>query len=184
MTILKADLLTPANFITMCGLLVTTYGAIRLDTLVGFIIVIFGKFLDVLDGPVARRTHASDLGAVMDATADKITGLIILTSALYFDLAPLWFILFLFSQHIIVAMLSVYAAIRGIAIKVTQLGKNNMFFHLFTLFLFIDSHFVANSVSRFVWNIGLVATLVSVVTGMATTVSYFRLVFQTKTNSR
>ena len=180
MTIAKQDVLTPANFITVSGLVITTYGATRLNTLDGFIIVIIGKFLDVVDGFVARKTHTSDFGAAMDATADKITGFIILISALIFDMVTVGFIIFLLVQHLIVAGLSVFAALRGISLKVTKLGKRNMFLHLVTLFILIGSHFVKGSIGQFAWNIGHILILASIITGLATALDYLRTIFEAK----
>lgn len=174
MKLAKHDVLTPANAVTLGGLIITGFGAARLNTLAGFIVVIFGKLLDVLDGPIARRTHASDLGAALDATADKITGLIILISALYFDLAPTWLIVFLFSQHITVSALGIYASARGRVLKVSRLGKNNMFLHLLTLFVLIGSNFAHGGLSQAIGGLGLILAIASIITGLATTYSYLK----------
>lgn len=174
MKLAKHDILTLANAVTLSGLIITGFGAARLNTLDGFMLVIFGKLLDVLDGPIARRTHASDLGAALDATADKITGLVILISALYFGLAPTWLIVFLFSQHVAVSVISIYAALGGWVLKVIRLGKNNMFLHLFTLFVMIGGNFTHGGLSQAIRGLGLTLAIASIITGLATTYSYLK----------
>src|SRR6266571_1334975 len=162
MKIYSRDLFTPANLITLIGLALTIFGATRLNTIAGLIVVIIGKAFDLLDGPIARRTHASQFGANMDTTADKLTGLTIIAAAYHFKLAPVLFLAYVFLQHFIVSVISVIAEFRGKHISVTQAGKHNMFLHVLALMLFILSSLTSSNISRPVYWIAVIIALASI----------------------
>lgn len=132
----RADLITPANALTTLGVVLTIVGAIRLDTVAGFFIVGSGKFLDIADGLVARRTHTSNFGAFFDASADKLTALVLLIAAYHFRIAPIAFLLFVFFYHGSIAAMALDAERHGIRTRPTRLGKNTMFLHIGALLFF------------------------------------------------
>ena len=79
--------LTPNN-ITWLGLLMAVIAAllVAMDNLLaaGFI-VIFGGFLDMLDGALARRTgKVSRFGGVLDSTIDRLSEGVLLLGIIYF----------------------------------------------------------------------------------------------------
>ena len=132
----NADLFTPANAVTAAGVILTFIGALSLNTLHGFIIAGTGKALDMVDGPIARRTHTSHFGALFDAGSDKFTSVVLLFSAYHFKLAPVAFLLFVLLYHLAVLGLSLDAEAHGIETKPTRLGKNTMFLHIGAILLF------------------------------------------------
>lgn len=69
----KQEVCTIPNAISLAGAAMTWHGAERIDTPSGTAEVIVGRSLDTIDGPIARATgQASDVGAFIDATSDKI----------------------------------------------------------------------------------------------------------------
>jgi phosphatidylglycerophosphate synthase len=127
MKIHTSDVLTPANAITLVGLGMSLYGAYNLDTLSGTLIFGAGKSLDMLDGPVARRTHASDFGAAFDATADKIAIGAALVASVIHESAPLPVIGFIAAQNITNTVFTLAAEKRGLQPKTSWEGKRAMF---------------------------------------------------------
>jgi phosphatidylglycerophosphate synthase len=176
-TIRTEDILTPANAVTLLGLGLTIVGAARLDTGLGFLLVVIGKLLDIADGRVARRTHTSRFGTVMDTTADKITSLVLLLSAYHFNLVPVAFLLFVFWQHLTVAAITVYATLSGVALRVTAVGRQNMFLNSLALFLLIATNFVGGLLQDLSFGLGAILVGVSIVYGISTILSYTHQAF-------
>lgn len=133
----KTDLLTPANAITLIGLVLTVAGMLRFNTYLGLALVFAGRTLDLLDGPVARRTRTSRIGAIFDATTDKIVSFGLLIAAYLFDLAPLWFIVPVFLYHLSIVAYSVMTEHRGASVETIQPGKYAIFLQTGALVLFV-----------------------------------------------
>ena len=112
-------------------------GALKLDTPLGFWLVAIGKFMDVLDGQVARRTHSSNFGADYDAIADKITVLLLVISAFYYQLVPLPFLLFIICYHGLISLMGLDALFHNIDAEPSRLGKNTMVLHILAIALFV-----------------------------------------------
>lgn len=72
MKVSKKDIFRPANAVSVAGLALSMWGARRINTYRGLLAFGVGRIFDLLDGPIARRTGSSDLGAAIDASADKI----------------------------------------------------------------------------------------------------------------
>ena len=130
------DVFSPANIVTIIGFGMTSYGSFRLNTAVGFWLVLFGRLLDVLDGPIARRTHTSRLGAVLDATVDKFTVLAITLGLFAYDLAPHTIVAYILSQNLLIALMNIVSARRKIAVESTRAGKLNIFMQMSCMILF------------------------------------------------
>lgn len=123
----RADILTPANAISILGLSMTIYGSFHIETLAGVLILGTGRLIDVFDGKVARATHTSQLGAAIDATCDKL-GLLFLLPAVWFaHIAPYWLLMYIAVQNITNVILSSLTATRGKAPSSSRYGKYAMF---------------------------------------------------------
>ena len=85
--------LTPANFVSLIGALLMVRGLLFLrdDQLIrGTVLVLVGRFADILDGIVADYTKTkSPLGEAIDATVDKILLILALYVLLDKSLIPL-----------------------------------------------------------------------------------------------
>lgn len=127
MKIEKEDILTPANLATILGLALTIHGATQLNTVQGVAEIGVGRVLDLLDGPIARATHASRLGAMLDASADKLATFAILASAWHYDVAPKTMIGLIAAQNIINAGISLYAEHHDKNMESSLAGKRAMF---------------------------------------------------------
>lgn len=74
---------------SVAGAVLAWRGAKRIDTTAGIAQVAAGRFIDVLDGIVARKTgQTSDFGALLDAGLDKAVTAIILYEIKSKNLAP------------------------------------------------------------------------------------------------
>ncbi|HSW79256.1 MAG TPA: CDP-alcohol phosphatidyltransferase family protein [Candidatus Saccharimonadales bacterium] len=169
----RADVLTPANAITTAGLLLTAAGALILNTPLGFWLVIIGKFMDVIDGQVARRTHTSNFGADYDAIADKITVLILVLSTFYYHLVPLPFLIFLVIYHGIIAVIGLDALFHSIDADPSRLGKYTMTLHMLAIGLFIFDG-VFHFAHQAVFILAIAVALTGVSTGIICLTRYIR----------
>lgn len=127
MKITRKDVLTPANFVSLVGLSLTIYGALNIRTLHGVLLLGLGRFVDIFDGKIARATHTSPFGALLDATCDKI-GIAFLVTAVWFaDIAPVCLLGYILLQNIINVVFSLLAVGKGGAISSSKAGKYAMF---------------------------------------------------------
>ena len=171
----KNDLLTPANGLSTIGLVLTVAGSFSLNTLSGLAMVAIGRLCDVLDGPLARATHASRTGAIIDVTMDKVAGLAILLATFYYQLAPAIFILFVFCQHAIVAAVSVLAELKKRPLSSSSAGKHNMFLHVVTLLTYALEKHVGGSAGQLIYVVATVLAILSVYSGIKVTYEYYGL---------
>lgn len=160
-SVTTSDVFTAANGITLAGAILTLIGAIKLNTVFGLTCVIVGRAFDVLDGPVARRTHSSHFGAMFDATSDKLVGLALLIAAYHFRLAPVIFLLLVFVHHLIITTLSFLTEKRGQATQAGKAGKYTMFLHLSAISLFVWSHF-STRYTQSLRDVALAAAVISI----------------------
>lgn len=158
----QSDLYTPANAVTLIGTVVTLAGALRLNTVSGLVFVIAGRLCDVIDGPLARRTHTSHFGAVLDATADKITGLALLIAAYHFKLAPLAFILGVFVYHLIVTIISGLTEGNHTPTQVSKAGKKAMFLQVGAIIWFVWASHVSHLPHTILYDLALLFALPSI----------------------
>lgn len=85
----RTDIPTIPNAMSIAGAVLALRGAKRIDTTAGIAQVAAGRFIDVLDGIVARKTgQTSDFGALLDAGLDKAVTAIILYEIKSKNLAP------------------------------------------------------------------------------------------------
>lgn len=128
MKVEREDLLTPANTATLIGLALTLHGAANLDSLQGVIEVGAGRALDLIDGHLARKFHASRFGAALDGTADKIATVGMLAGAYHYQAAPELFLGYVLAQNIVNAGITLYAEHKGQHPESSPAGKRGMFF--------------------------------------------------------
>lgn len=85
----RTDIPTIPNAMSIAGAVLAWRGAKRIDTTTGVAQVAAGRFIDILDGIVARKTgQTSDFGALLDAGLDKAVTAIILYEIKSKNLAP------------------------------------------------------------------------------------------------
>lgn len=105
------DVLSIPNGMSAVGALLACKGAEHLDSYPGLTATVAGRFLDALDGPVARATgQTSNFGAIVDAGLDKIATTKILYELIKKDAIP----------REIVAALGVSQAVNALATFVTM----------------------------------------------------------------
>lgn len=127
MKITRRDVFTPANATSILGLSLTIYGAFNLTSLSGVLILGLGRFIDVFDGKIARATHTSKLGALVDATCDKIGIAVLVPAAWIADIAPVWLLVYILLQNILNVVFSILTAARGGEPESSKHGKYAMF---------------------------------------------------------
>jgi phosphatidylglycerophosphate synthase len=127
MKVTRQDLFTPANAVSLIGLILTIYGSFNLSSISGVLLLGLGRFIDIFDGKIARATHTSDFGAMLDATCDKI-GIAVLVPAVWLaDIAPVWLLVYILVQNILNVIFSLIAVNKGGAVSSSKAGKYAMF---------------------------------------------------------
>ena len=170
-TISRRDVLAPANFVSLAGLLLTIYGAVNITTLSGVVVLGIGRFIDVFDGKVARATHASPFGALVDATCDKIGIAVLLPAVWIAGIAPYWLLVYIALQNILNIILNWLTAARGGTPASSKTGKYAMFAQNVSLGFYalgntIDSHIAVR--------IGLLIGIASIYWAIKATIGYAR----------
>jgi phosphatidylglycerophosphate synthase len=181
MKIERGDILTPANAATLIGMGMTLYGAANLNSLEGVTFVLAGRALDLIDGPLARRTHESRFGAALDGTADKIATIGMVAGALYFDAAPVALLGYVFAQNVVNAALTVYAEHKGLHPESSKLGKRGMFFQNLAIGSFALANVIESQrLEQGVETIGLISAVLGVALGAVGTKGYIEAVKRPK----
>lgn len=178
MALSRNDLITPANLISLCGIGVTVAGALHLNTPQGLLLAAGGRALDLLDGPVARRTHTSDFGAAVDATSDKLTLLILLIACIYYQSVPVAFLAYVFAHHAAISAISIIATVKKIAITVNRPGKLAMFFQLLAILLFAACAIVSGLAHAVTLAGALMSGLIGIIMGTVALWLYAQVLMQ------
>lgn len=132
----REDVLSPANAVSLIGLAFTLYGALNINSLSGVLILGLGRLIDVFDGKVARATHVSQFGALVDATCDKIGIAVLLPAVWIAGIAPYWLLIYIAVQNISNVVLSWLTAKRGNMPAASRNGKYAMFLQNLSLGLY------------------------------------------------
>jgi cardiolipin synthase (CMP-forming) len=133
----KRDLLLPGSLVTLAGLVLTVVGATLLNHWAGIGLILLGRSLDLLDGPIARATHTvTALTVILDPIADKLALVAIVLGLIYYQLAPWQAIIYVAGANLVVAALSTIAERKGNARGALIPGKLAMFFQSTALILF------------------------------------------------
>ncbi len=173
----RSDAVTPANAVTALGIILTAAGSLHLDTAEGLSLTIAGKMLDVIDGPVARRTHTSNFGALVDSTADKLTCLILIIAAYHFRLVPITFLWFVFVYQGLVAAMSFDAIRKGWDVHPSTIGKYAMFVQVSALLMFVFSH-VVTAGQQFTHVLAIVFAAFAIISSIVSFIYYIREYFR------
>jgi phosphatidylglycerophosphate synthase len=169
MRIAAKDVLAPANAITLIGFILVVVGVFKMNTTAGLSMVAAGRFLDTLDGPIARRTHSSRLGAVLDASSDKLTILAMMLACYYFHLAPLAFIIFIFAQNLVTSLIFLASELRHRQMTASKAGKRTMFLFVTALLLYSLSHLYSGTAAHAIsWVAAVIATFSVLLAAKAT----------------
>jgi len=92
------------------------------------VIFIIAALTDKLDGYYARKyDNVTRLGQFLDPLADKLLILPVMTALCYRGLLPLWVLIVVFVREVMVSVLRVIGARRGISFPATWSGKAKMF---------------------------------------------------------
>ncbi len=173
MNIRREDIITPANAVSVMGLMLVVAGSLRLDTLPGVILIGTGRLLDIADGYIARRTRTSEFGAALDASLDKLAILVIVTSALWYQAVPWPLLLWVFGQNLVNAMFAIAAWSRGRPLHSSLYGKRTIFLQNLAIGLLLLAHFVPEgAIETFVVGAGVIAGAASVPLGLHATKNY------------
>lgn len=173
MKITKSDIFSPANAVSLIGLSLTIYGSFNIETLVGVLILGLGRFIDIFDGKIARATHVSRFGAIVDATCDKI-GIAFLVPAIWIaGIAPIWLLVYILAQNLLNVIFSGLATVRKAKPTSSQYGKHAMFMQNISLGFYA----LGNTIDSRAFTIaGLAIGLASIYWAVQATYGYFKLV--------
>lgn len=127
MKIASKDLFTPANALTLLGLGLCSYGAWQLNSLLGISLLAIGRMLDIADGVVARRTHTSAFGALLDASTDKFITLLVLIASWHYRAVPVAILAFILIQNIVTVCEYFYVSKLDIPPAPSTAGKRAVF---------------------------------------------------------
>lgn len=173
MTITKKDIFSPANAVSILGLLLTIWGSLHISSLTGVLVLGVGRFIDIFDGKIARATHVSPLGALVDATCDKI-GIAFLVPAIWIaGIAPYWLLVYILAQNILNVILSSLTAARKSVPAASRHGKHALFLQNISL----GSYALGNTIdSNGFTTAGLIIGIASIYWAVRATYGYFKLV--------
>lgn len=171
------DVLTPANFISVAGLTLVVYGSFHITAGIGVLALFIGRCLDLMDGPIARRTHTSRFGAAIDALADKLAMTALLIACWHFQVAPLWVVGYIAIQNVANLILSVRTELRGGNPEANREGKYAVFLQNITI-----GTYALAGIAHMGWlePIALVIALISLYWAVYATQGYAKQLLSTK----
>lgn len=183
MKITVADVVSPANFATLIGLVLTIHGSMHLETLQGVIEIAVGRALDVLDGPIARATHASRFGAAVDATADKIAIAAVIIGAWHFSAVPKPFLALIAALNIISAIIALLAANKRSAMEASTDGKYSMFLNIAAIVCFAFGNVLELAIlQKILWVAGITLGIAGIIFGLQAIRGYYSHTYEQKNN--
>jgi CDP-diacylglycerol--glycerol-3-phosphate 3-phosphatidyltransferase len=92
------------------------------------VIFVIAALTDKVDGYYARKYDTvTKLGQFLDPLADKLLMLPVMTALWYMELLSLWVLILVFVREVIVSVIRVIGAGRGISFPATWSGKAKMF---------------------------------------------------------
>ena len=125
-----SGIVSPANFITIVGLVFVSCGLYALLTgqlLDGLALLVLGRALDIADGTVAELTHTkSPVGELFDASADKLATAATIIVIGISGIVSWWLLLALVLPQIMILLIIIYKKSRGISLHPTRHGKLSM----------------------------------------------------------
>lgn len=136
----------------------TIWGAFNISHISGILVFGVGRLLDLVDGVVARRTHTSRLGAVIDATCDKLGLLFLLPIMWTLNLAPYWLLVYIFGQNIVNVVVGVISEQKKLKATSSREGKIAMFLQNICLGMFALANAIEiNTVHYLALGIGILS---------------------------
>ena len=138
------DVFTIPNAITLTGGILAWRGAEELNNPCGLSKAALGRLLDIIDGPVSRLTgQTSDVGAALDAIADKIVMAKILHKLHEEEIVPEEFLVSIATSNLANAIATGIANLRSdkkAETRPTKSGKLAMAGETVTLISYIAAH--------------------------------------------
>jgi phosphatidylglycerophosphate synthase/diacylglycerol kinase family enzyme len=123
-------IVTPANIVSVLGLILVVIGCVYIyagHLEIGTLAILFGRFMDLIDGIVAEKTKTkSPFGEIVDTTCDKLTIFALVITAYATSALSGVLLTILFLHHASTALFSLFFA-RRYNIHTTKLGKQAMF---------------------------------------------------------
>lgn len=171
MKITKRDVFSPANASSLIGLGLVAYGSIHITTLSGVLFIGLGRFLDIFDGKIARATHTSPFGALVDATCDKLGLAVLIPAAWISHVAPYWLLSYILIQNVANVVLSLWNAARGGIPSASRFGKHALFIQNISLGSYALGNVIDNGFFKF---LGLVLGIASIAWAVRATYGYTR----------
>lgn len=108
--------------------------------IIGVAIFLAAAMTDYLDGQIARRRNqVSRLGKLLDPIADKLLISAALISLVENQLAPAWAVVIIIGREFAVTGLRSIAAVEGVVISASKMGKFKMLAQVVTVALLIVS---------------------------------------------
>jgi phosphatidylglycerophosphate synthase len=103
--------ITPGNFVTVIGFGLVVWGFIAIvgkHYWIGLVLVLAGRLADLLDGWLAQATATkSPVGELLDATADKLCGLVALITLYSVAIVPHWVLAAIFLPQITISLVAI-----------------------------------------------------------------------------
>jgi phosphatidylglycerophosphate synthase len=124
-------LVTPGNVFTIVGMLLTVAGFLALYRHAfwqAFVLVIVGRFCDILDGHIARLTHTSGpVGEGLDAFMDKLVIGVGAVTLVAVHAVPLALLIPVIAIQVLVALVVMAARQLQVRIHPSRIGKYSTF---------------------------------------------------------
>jgi CDP-diacylglycerol--glycerol-3-phosphate 3-phosphatidyltransferase len=107
----------------------------RVGMYVGTVIFSVAVLTDYFDGYLARRRNqVTRLGVLLDPLADKLLTMSALIALVELKAVPAWMVLIIVAREVVITGLRNTAAIRGILIPASFLGKSKMVLQVVAIF--------------------------------------------------
>ncbi len=169
------------NAVSTTGLGLVYDGSKKIDEPLGLLEVMAGRWMDLIDGPIARHTgQTSEFGATVDASFDKLGGLAILAAEWRKDVAPKPALAAIFAQNLINGIATVAAAKTHPSedLRPSRAGKYAMFSQNIALSAYASSKLLRRAqpkTAETLRNAGNLATVVGVgIFGVKATYDYIK----------
>ena len=180
---------TPGNFITILGALITISGLVAFwqsSFVVGLILIGLGRLFDILDGYTARRTHTSSpVGEGLDAATDKFVillaaGVLLLTHAVPTVLMTAVAIL-----ELVTAVTVMTGRKLGVRLHPLRIGKYATFGLWSALLLYLVAHSLGATygTGRILYILATVGGAISFGGAFVAFVRYVRTILQHRANA-
>jgi cardiolipin synthase len=180
----SGGLLTPGNILTWLGLGIVIFGLRQVSggqLATGAIIIVVGRFLDVLDGLAADYTKTkSPLGEITDVVADKVAVFGCALVIVVRQLMPLYLIMALVVIYILISLLGAAVRIRQVELHPIRTGKLYTAFSWIGLLLYIFSD-TARGISHQLLRTGaVIAIIITLALSLQSLYSYAKTVMESR----